>query len=53
MPRCGARWRGWTGRADALGRHPGRPFLGLSDDDRSAILDIVAEWMETSAADAL
>lgn len=29
---------------------PARPFLGLSDDDETAILSIVTEWLESATA---
>lgn len=32
------------------GRIPARPFIGLSEQDRTAILDIVADWLEGVAA---
>lgn len=31
------------------GRIPARPFLGLSDQDRTDITDIIAEWLERAA----
>lgn len=31
---------------------PARPFLGVSDDDRTAILEIVGEWFERAAGGA-
>lgn len=43
---------GQTSRGGPIpwGDIPARPFLGLSTGDRSAILEIVAEWLETAAA---
>ncbi len=32
------------------GRIPARPFIGLSDTDRTAIVDIVDEWLQRVAA---
>lgn len=32
------------------GNIPARPFLGISAEDETAILDIVAEWFEAAAA---
>jgi len=31
---------------------PARPFLGISEDDRAAILEIVGEWFERAAGGA-
>ena len=31
---------------------PARPFLGISEDDRTAILEIVGEWFERAAGGA-
>lgn len=42
---------GSTSRGSPIpwGNIPGRPFLGLSDSDRSSILEIVAEWLDRAA----
>lgn len=34
------------------GRIPARPFIGLSDQDRTAIVDLVDEWLESVAGGA-
>lgn len=44
----GAFGRSKRGGPIPWGNIPPRPFLGLSDDDRAGIIEIVAEWIERS-----
>lgn len=45
---------GTTSRGGAIpwGTIPARPFIGLSDTDQAAVLDIVSEWLEDVALSA-
>lgn len=38
-----------TGSPIPWGTIPARPFLGISDTDRTAILEILTEWLEDAA----
>lgn len=40
------------GRSIPWGDIPARPFLGLSESDRTGIIEIVAEWLEGQATGA-
>ena len=35
-----------------FGNIPARPFIGLSDSDRTGVLDIIGEWLERAASGA-
>ena len=40
--------KGSLGGSSPWGNIPARPFLGVSDDDRTNILDIINEWLARS-----
>lgn len=45
----GAFGKGKTGRSNPWGNIPARPFLGVSQQDRSNLLEIMAEWLERAS----
>jgi len=44
--------KGSLGPASPWGNIPARPYIGLSDSDRTGVLDIVGEWLGRVAAGA-
>ena len=41
--------KGSLGKGAPWGNIPARPFLGLSEEDKGGVVDIVGEWLERAA----